>query len=46
MTIEEIKRNNSIYDTSMYVEYQPWITLIYIAIFISPLIAGIIIRFQ
>jgi len=28
----------------MYVDYQPWITLIYITIFVSPLIAAWIIR--
>jgi hypothetical protein len=28
----------------MYVDYQPWITLIYIAIFLSPLIAALFIR--
>ena len=28
----------------MYVDYQPWITLIYLSIFISPFIAGLFIR--
>ncbi len=28
----------------MYVDYQPWITLIYLSIFVSPFISGVFIR--